>query len=272
MRNKLREGIKKPSFILALILLVFFLKGVFLATVYPMFTGQDEARHYNTIQYLVQPSGLNLPLNDRYAKTNNDNFSDYNFSQEILQVGQASGIDRLRSDIFNTINFSSGYNGRNEAAIDSNGWKPYNYFSYRDIALPGLYHQLGAAIEKAFANQNILVRFYSIRIFSVLLGTLAILFAYLIAENVGFPAEYALLLTAIVAFQPKLSDYFTNINYDALLIPMFFLFTLGGVLALKNGLNWKNFSVMLLAAVAATLTKGTGLILCGTLALFILYF
>ena len=272
MRNNLRESIKKPSVLLTLILLVFFLKGVFLATVYPMFTGQDEARHYDTIQYLAQPKGLNLHQNKRNATTNNDNFADYNFSQEILLSGQASGIDQIRGDIFDTVDFSRDYDGRNEAAINAPTWKPYNYFSPPDIATPGLYHQLAAVIEKVFASQNILVRFYSIRIFSVLLGTLAILFAYLIIENVGFPAEYALLLTAIVAFQPKLADYFTNINYDALLIPMFFLFTLGGVLALKNGLNWKNFLIMLLAAAAGMLTKGTGLILCGMLALVVLYF
>jgi hypothetical protein len=274
MKNKMLKTIKKPSFILALILLVFFLKGVFLAAVYPMFTGQDEARHYNTIQYLAQPKSLSLPLNNRAPTTNNDNFADYNFSQEILKAGQAAGINQLRSDEFNTIAFSNNYNGENEAAIDAHDWKPYNYFTPPDLAENGysLYHKLASLIEKTLASQNILVRFYAIRIFSVLLGTLAILFAYFTIENVGFSTEHALLLTAIVAFQPKLADYFTNINYDALTIPMFFLFTLGGVLALKNGPGWKNFLIMLAAAIIGVLTKGTGLVLLGMLALIILYF
>lgn len=272
MENKSAKLITKPRLILALILFVFFLKGVFIATAYPMFTGQDEARHYNTIQYLAQPKGLRLPLNNRLPTTNNDNFVDYNFSQEILNAGVAAGLDRIRGDIFNTIRFSNGYLGQNEARIDSNNWKPYNYFSHPDIATPGLYHKLGAVIEKTLANQNILVRFYAIRIFSVLLGTLAILFAYLVIKNTGFSPEITLLLTGLVAFQPKLADYFTNINYDALTIPMFFLFTLGGVLALKDGLNWKNFLVMLAATVIGVATKGTSLVLCGLLALLLLYF
>jgi len=46
---------QKPQFILILILAVFLFKGVFLATVYPIFTGQDEARHYNNIQYISSP-------------------------------------------------------------------------------------------------------------------------------------------------------------------------------------------------------------------------
>ena len=47
---------KNPTFVLILILGVFFLKGVFLATIFPIFGGQDESRHYNTIQYLAEPA------------------------------------------------------------------------------------------------------------------------------------------------------------------------------------------------------------------------
>lgn len=252
---------QKPQFILILILAVFLFKGVFLATVYPIFSGQDEARHYNTIQYISSPHVQNSQKIKRQVKGKNKDFSRYNFSQEIINAGKASGLDSFRHGIYNTTNFSPGYMGKNETTIDSANWEPLNYYYPPDVSSQTLYHSLGSWIEKTFATSNILVRFYLIRIFSVLLGTLAVFLTYLIAKNSGFSQKNSLLLTAIVAFQPKFAMYFTNINYDALLIPMFFLFTLSGVLMLKNGLNWKNLSLMILSVIIAMYAKGTGIIL-----------
>ena len=271
--KKYLEIIKKTKFILILILAVFVLKGVFLATIHPIFDGQDEARHYANVQYINEPKEKNWELEKKFIEKDKDNFETYGFSEEIKKTSTAANVDILRSSGYNTVDFSNTYDGKNETLIDSKIWKPINY-STRPEIVGGekLYHKIVAVIEKTFSNQSILVRFFSIRIFSVILGTLAVFLAYLIIKNVGFSSKNILLLTAIIAFQPKLSDYFTNINYDVLLIPMFFLFTLGGILALKNGLNIKNLSVMLAASIVAYLTKGTGVVLFGVLALFLFYF
>ena len=254
---------RKPRFILFLILSVFLLKGIFLAELYPALTGQDEARHYNTIQFISSPR---VPVAQRIKRTekNKDKLIEkYNFSQEITHSGQSIGLNDIRKGIYNTNTFIAGYNGGNETAVNSSHWKPLNYYYSPDIATPTLYHTLASFIEKYFATSNILVRFYLIRIFSVLLGTLAVFLTYFIAKNSGFSQKNSLLLTAIVAFQPKFTMYFTNINYDVLLIPMFFLFTLSGVLILKNGLRWKNFSLLVLSVIIAMQAKGTGVILLG---------
>ncbi|HRY82964.1 MAG TPA: glycosyltransferase family 39 protein [Candidatus Moranbacteria bacterium] len=267
---------KKPSVILALILAAFFLKGVFLATLYPVFGGQDEARHYNTIQYLNEPedsvseNAKNIRAND-ISKRDKDNFDTYNFSEEIQKTATAANVDILRDDIYNTQVFSESFKGQNEEAINSSGWKPYNYYSNPDIASISLYHKIAVQIEKIFSEQSILVRFYLIRIFSVLLGTAAILLAYLIAKTIGFSAKHSLLLTAIIAFQPKFSMYFTNINYDILLIPLFFLFTFAGVYILKKGLNWKGVLLLIFSTASAIETKATGYILLVIAALLVAY-
>ncbi len=252
---------RQPKIILLLILSVFFLKGVFLAELYPLFTGQDEARHYNTIQSIAYPPVPSTQKIKRQAKHRNKQIENYNFSQEIIGAGQASDLNVIRKGLYDTANFVPGYIGQNESAINSHQWKPLNYYYPADATAPTLYHLLASWIEKTFAKSNILVRFYLIRIFSVLLGTLAVFLTYLIATNIGLKKDYSLLITAILAFQPKFTMYFTNINYDALLIPMFFLFTLGGVLSLKNGLNWKNFTLMLTALILGLLTKGTAIVL-----------
>ena len=265
---RLPDTYKKPRFILTLLLVTFFLKGVFLATLYPIFGGQDEARHYSGVQYLAEPDSVRADTNKDPRPNDNtlwekDNFDSYNFSEEIQKTAQATDTGVLRGDIFNTIGFAQGQDGKNEALIDSKVWQPYNHYSQPDIASAqsSLYHQLASFIERFFADQSILVRFYSIRILSVLLGTFAVLLAYRIARTIGFAEKHALILAAIVAFQPKFSFYFTNINYDVLLIPMFFLFTYAGALILKRGLDWKNAALLVLPMVVAIQTKATGYIL-----------
>lgn len=259
--------IKKPKFILALILVVFFLKGVFIAAVFPIFTGQDEARHYNTVQFLAEPEEKTWPISER-GKFDSPSFDQYNFSSEIRNTGMAANFDIARHLSFGTVPFADGYDGQNEALINSKPWQPINDLYPPDMVggITNLFHTLESYIERLFASSSILVRFFLERIFSVTLGTLAILLTYLIAKNIGLREKESLIITAIIAFQPKFSMYTTNINYDALFIPLFFLFTLGAILSLKDGPNWKNMAIMFFSTVLALFTKGTGLIL---LAVFI---
>ena len=155
MKNTLLLAfVKNPKFILTLILLVFFLKGVFMVAAQPIFGGQDEARHYNTIQLLAQPTSAvsatekDLKTND-YSTRDKDDLETYNFSQEIQKTATATDTDVLRGELFNTIDFSNSDNGLNESEINAHTWKPYNYYAQPDIAGNGnsLYHQLGAQIE-----------------------------------------------------------------------------------------------------------------------------
>lgn len=255
--------IRHPAFLISLLLAAFFFKGVFLATLFPIFTGQDEARHYNTLQYLNQPEMPAEQTTRRPHIQDKKDFSDYNFSEEIVNTGKAVGIDDLRHGLFDTQRFApDSFNGLNESTITQQTWKPYNFTKPADVVgSKSLYHTIASALESALSKQDILVRFYAIRIFSVLLGTLTVLLTFLIARALRFDAFVSTLFAALVAFQPKFSMYMTNINYDALLIPAFFLFTWGGIMSLRKGLDWKNFSIMLLAVAIGLLTKGTAIVL-----------
>jgi len=257
------EIYKNPNFILGLILFVFFLKGVLLSSAFPIFGGQDESRHYNTIQFLAEPKEKNWKMEKRTdVQQDKDDISTYRYSDEIKQTSLATNTDVLRSEIFNTIAFSSNDIGINESEIKSKPWQPINRITPPDMVYTSqFFHKITALIEKTFSNQDILIRFYLIRIFSVLLGTFAIFLSYLIAKNMGFSPKHSLMLAAIISFQPKFSMYFANINYDVLMIPMFFLFTLAGVLTLKKGLHWKNILLFVFSIAIATLTKGTGYML-----------
>lgn len=271
----LRLGrIKKSQLVLALILTIFFLKGVFLTVLFPIFTGQDEARHYSSLQYRAEPKEKNWEkINRPLGSIKKVNISDYNFSAEMIGAGEAADYNVFRHQLYNTVNFSDGYYGTNEKEINLKKWKPYNYFKQPDIvAGNNFYYSVATFLEKILKNSDILVRFFSNRIFSTFLGTIGVFLAYLIFKNIEIKEKESLILTAIFAFQPKYAMYFSNINYDVFLIPLFFLFTLGAVLSLRNGLNWKNGSLMLVSILLGFFTKPTALILVAPFLGLIFYF
>lgn len=261
-KDRLRSLIANERVLIGILLSTFFLKGMFFAVLFPIFTGQDEARHYNAIQYLNEPKEKTWETEERRRDLKRENFTHYNFSEEILNTGIAAGLDDLRGGLHETTHFAVGsFDGPNESEITARKWLPYNRYILPDIVSSSLYHHVARAIESALSGSDIFIRFYAIRLFSVLLGTLAVFLAYRIARTIGFGAAESFALGAIVAFQPKFATYFTNINYDALLIPMFFLFTWAGVSSLRHGLNWKNLSLLVFSVIVGLLTKGTAIVL-----------
>jgi hypothetical protein len=254
--------LKKPSFLLLIILLSFLFKEIFLIAVFPIFSGQDEARHYNTIQFILEPKEKNWKIKkyDDRVKIK-EKFETYGFSQEIRETAKIINSNTRSSVPYDYLSFDSEYFGKGEEEINLAKWKPLNEFTPADVANGYIYHNIVSVIEKFFSQENIFVRFFSIRIFSAIMGAFAVLISYFIAKNIGFSKKNSLILAAITSFQPRFSVYFTNINYDVLLIPAFFLFTLGGIFAIKNGINWKNILVMLIAMIIAIFAKMTGIIL-----------
>ena len=260
-KNRFIEKIRQnPVWLLAVLLVAFFLKEVFLAALFPMFTGQDEARHYNTVQYLTYPKA---PTQKPTAEQNKDWLETYNFSTEIKNTIVAAGLDANRDNSFDKMSFlPNSFVGQNENEINRASWAPLNLTAPPDIAgTTSLYHHLASLVEKALASQSILVRFYAARLFSILLGTLAVFFFYLAIKNFGFSEKATLALTAIVSFQPRFSIYYVSVNYDALLILAFAIFFWAGTLVLKKGADWKNLSLLAVAALIGYADKPTGIVI-----------
>ncbi len=266
---------KNSKVILIFILAVFFLKGVFLATSFPIFEGQDESRHYNTVQYFAHlQENATLPTIPGIPDSARDkeDLSTYNFSEEIRHTIQTTQINIYRQELPNLINFTPEFSQINEQTLQDNSWSRLNLAEKKEIAYGSkIYHPIASKIEILLSKQNILVRFFANRIFSVLIGTLVIGIFYLTIRQTGFSEKNSLLLTTIISFQPKFSEYYTTVNYDVFLIIAFALFTLGGVRYVKQGLNWKNISLMLFAIVFGMLTKATAIVLIAVF-IFILAF
>ena len=264
MKSHLKGFYKKPTFILIIILLAFFLKGVLLTVLFPIFEGQDEARHYNSIQFLNEPREktwkIEKKLHDTYEK---EYLFTYNFSEEIRETAKAIDIEPIRtSHHYDKLSFTEGSNGEDEEKIIAKKWEPYNKTDPPDVVSSSiLYHRAALQIEKILSEESIFVRYFTVRIFSVLLGVITIFISYLLARSINFTSKQSLLFTAIISFQPKFSIYFSNINYDTLLIPAFFAFTLGGILVLKSGFNWKNTSLLVASLIVGIFTKGVTMLL-----------
>lgn len=259
---------KSAPALLTLILLAFLSREIFLAVAFPPFTGQDEARHYNTVQWLAEDQDASCLQNSTSSNTQDkENLATYRFSEEIRETSNAANLSVWREENYRKPTYATGKNGSNESLIQAKQWSKNNPHCPPDIvptaAKFSFFHWMASGVERAFSGSDILTRFYLIRILAVLLGTTTILFAYLAAIEAGFSRRIGLLIALILSLQPRLSLYTTNINYDVLLIPCFTIFLFAGLRCLRQGFTLVNISLLILALMGATLTKGTGLALFG---------
>ncbi len=276
--------VRSTRIILMVILLSFLIKGIFLVGVFPIFKGQDESRHYNTVQYLatnkssdykktVSADGKVVYDNPKQDK---QDLSTYRYSEEIKEAALLTQHKQTRGTYYDKINFANSKNGIGE--VEFKRWQhsrtQRNYppdIAHSAFGKGGfsLYHWVVSKIEKLLSQKNIFIRYDVIRIISVLLGAITLLLAYKIFRLTRFSERQSLILTAIISFQPKLVTYFTNINYDVLLIPLWTWFIFVAVLVLKKGWNIWRVVMLGLILIGAIMTKPSALPLLG-LVLFLI--
>ncbi len=272
LKTQLSALTKKPAFILSLICFVFFLKGVFLATLFPFINGQDEGKHYNTVQFMAEPAEKNWITNPKIQKIDQDQVETYNFTEEIQETAKAINYNNIRHKLYNTQNFTGGYLGERENEINSKRYSQVNKdYPPAQVKRPHLYHYIGAQIEKLFSGDSIFTRFFLVRIYSAIIGLACIFLFYFIAKNAGFSPKNSLLISAIAAFQPMFAETSSFITYDILLIFAFTLFTLAGVLILKKGVNWKNLTLLAVSLAVGLMVKATAVVLVGAVFFLFLY-
>jgi 4-amino-4-deoxy-L-arabinose transferase-like glycosyltransferase len=128
---------------------------------------------------------------------------------------------------------------------------PYN----AEVIQPPLYHGLLAPIYALYPG-GILGRLYTLRLVSVVLGSVALWLVYLIARQI-FPSDAFMRvgITAFVALQPQFSFEAAIVNHDILVI---LLFILTGYLiqrALRFGSTWRISVAVGLVVAAGLWTK-----------------
>ncbi len=262
------------KFILFLVLGAFFFRGLFLIGVFPIFKGQDESRHYNTIQYLSTGKAKEYQKDSQgkylINKQDKQDLSTYHYSNEISEAVLISQHKQIRGNYYDKINFTNKLDGYGEKNFKNIQHSKAQHFYPPDIATSAfgkdsisLYHWGLSILERKLAKQNIFVRYSMMRIISVILGMIMLWLAYGVFRVVGFNKKQGLILMAIISFQPKLVIYFTNINYDALLIPLWTGFVLASILIMKKGWNFNRGLSLLSLFILAIITKPSALPLIG---------
>lgn len=260
----------KRNWLLIFILSVFFLKQLFFVAVFPIFQGPDETAHYTTIQHYAE-SKEERELSKNIISPSIKKGFDY--SEEIYNTKKLSEADKISFNSNITQSFSDSDNGAFEIEIKNNTWKRYIEDKKPSVVkgVPG-YYLIPSFIEKILSEKDIFFRFFTERIFSIILGLFIIFFTYLLAIKIGWDKKIAFLFTTLIAFQPMFSQASAIINYDIMLIFSFTLFIYGATSSLKNKLDWKNASIMLSATILGLLTKAPAIVLGVTFFILMIYF
>lgn len=256
------------SFVFSL-LIIFFIKGSFLAILFPFLQQPDEQIHYATIQHWAEPKEKTWKTSEEKAHlaVDSNDISTYRLTEELIETAKRTDFDDVHFEKENTASFAMESQwGPSEQEILENSWKRHVDFEVNNLSeTNSIYYFFASKIEKLFSNLSIFSRFYIVRILSVIFGIGVITIAYFTAKKSGFSQGSPLLLTTIIASQPMFSVTAAQVNIDIALIFSFSVFIYAAVCILQDGLSWKNGMLAVIGATLGITAKGPGIILVALL-------
>lgn len=251
---------------------LFLILGTWLALLIPFFQGPDEQVHYATLQRWAEPDEKTWPIIEDSRLNQSDDIRSYHFSEEVRETAHRLQFDELKWQPTNTQSFSMNQVGQREVEVVGNSWKRYvDVYPANTSGTWSLYYWLGSDIEQFLVNQSILDRIFFARLFSLCIGALTVLVAFMIVRRLGWSPVPATLFASLIAFQPMFLATSTVINIDILLVFAFSLFFYGAVFWITDGLTIKSISIALAAVLIGVFTKGPGIVLIGLLVVLLLF-
>ncbi|MFA9262138.1 MAG: DUF2142 domain-containing protein [Undibacterium sp.] len=251
---------------------LFFVIGTWFALLVPFFQGPDEQVHYATLQRWAEPDKKTWPITEDSGLNQGNDIRTYHFSEEVRETAHRLQFDELKWQPTNTQSFSVSPEGQREAEVIGNNWKRYvDVYPANTSGTWSLYYWLGSDIERFLAGQSILDRIFFARLFSLCIGALTVLVAFMTARRLGWSPVLATLFSSLIAFQTMFLATSAVINIDILLVFAFSIFFYGAVLWITDGLTVKPVSITLAAALIGIFTKGPGIVLLGLLAVILLF-
>lgn len=227
----------KPIIFLLILVLI---KSIIWGGLTPIFQAPDEHTHFGIIQYIGEKNHHPGKLNPLIT------------SKELIAVGEITN--------FNWMDSHPVWQGLPDdwqekiKSLDPSLKNDFvHHLNQGGQKLPPLYYYLSFPAYKIMSWQNFLIRFFSLRLVSVLLGVLTVYFSFKTAR-IFFAPSWSLAIASLVAFQPTLSVIFSTITYDSLAVTLTSLFTYLSLKYLKaNQSKYLFFS--LLTVVLCVLTK-----------------
>lgn len=260
--SRLKRAIRAssvPQRFLALLLVVFFFKGIFIALVFPPYTGHDEVTHYAYLKIVAEEGRVPLipDLDEwRAAYAEDNQYSDWDqipdeFYEDYARYTTADWFAN-ESVVVRAINF--------QGDVWPSGWI---YTGNH----PPLFYLLMTPIFWLVSNISIESQVHLFRMATIPFGMLTVVFAYLTVRTI-FPRDRFLAMTvpAFVAFQPQISYEASMLNNDILAI----MFTSAVVWLLAVGLRrrfplWSCLAIGVMFGLAM-LSKSTAVVTAAMIA------
>lgn len=205
--------LKLISFLLFLALI----KAILWAGITPIFQIPDEPSHFSLIQTIAETGKKPHPRAEKKTPV------------EILKVSEIINFNwQINHPVW------QGYQSNWQQKItnlpkDQRSITDYNKHQ-TSLKRPPLFYYLATPIYLMVKNQSFLIRFFSLRAFSILISLVSILLAFKTSKLLFKQIYLALAITSLVAFQPTFSFITSGVHYDPLAI---FIATLFLYLSIK---------------------------------------
>ncbi|VTR76196.1 hypothetical protein CHMI_00952 [Cellulomonas hominis] len=195
----------RPRWGLVTVIVLVAARGLLWAVLIPPLQGMDEPAHFANVQFIAEEGRLPNWSTDERSQAYSDSLS---AAAHEMGVSQFQPTDRPDYDEESVEHLREADAG---VGTESDGTGPA-------ASYPPPYYAVGAAFYHSAVDDTV-AQVHAVRLWSVVLGVAAIVFAWLFAGEVlpGRRAARAGLVTAI-ALQPMLAHQFALVNNDAWVI------------------------------------------------------
>ncbi len=215
-----------------LLIIFFVVQGIFFVGMYPLWEGSDEHVHFAYVQYIAE---------NKKMPTVNDTISqEIGFS--IKKLGISNQYTPTLEDYKNFwTNFDADEVRKNKELASSlpvsMRTSPHEWYPIYEAQLPPLAYLVQVPIYNMFYDQDILVRAYALRVFSVLVTMVAIVFAY---KTISLLFDDRLMRVGslmFIVFFPQFTVNVSRVNNEMITILLFSIFLYLMVRYLKEKTN-----------------------------------
>jgi hypothetical protein len=239
---------KIPLFFFAL-----FINCLFWLTLVPLWHFPDEQAHFGQVAYTAITGN----------KPNGDEKRDLTKEIYVSEILLGTNRDNLGNNRFTfhpgyRIYYTNTFYGEFEASISSELYDSSREdFVYKEISrYPELFYRPAALIYKILNNQDLFIRVYAVRIFSIILFISNIYLVYLFGKLI-FDKEklMTVILPLLVGFHPMMVFANVGVNSDSLGNLLFTAFLFISVKIIIKGINWKIFLTLLISSILCVYVK-----------------